>query len=141
MTKLYEDGMWKKHWFVLTDQSLRCYKDSIAEEASELDGEIDLSTCYDVKEFPVQRNYGFQILRRRNSLSTRRSAVCGVYKRPPGLGSCVPGSLSDVSLGEALTSRRSKCAVAFPLKPLVLQPLPVVTDLFLPQRNAQQHSV
>uniref|UniRef100_A0AAQ4RI98 PH domain-containing protein n=1 Tax=Gasterosteus aculeatus aculeatus TaxID=481459 RepID=A0AAQ4RI98_GASAC len=62
MTKLYDDGMWKKHWFVLTDQSLRYYKDSIAEEASELDGEIDLSTCYDVKEFPVQRNYGFQIL-------------------------------------------------------------------------------
>ncbi|XP_049615027.1 trichohyalin isoform X5 [Syngnathus scovelli] len=62
MTKLYEDGMWKKHWFVLTDQSLRYYKDSIAEEASEVDGEIDLSTCYDVKEFPVQRNYGFQIL-------------------------------------------------------------------------------
>lgn len=31
-------------------------------KASELDGEIDLSTCYDVKEFPVQRNYGFQIL-------------------------------------------------------------------------------
>ncbi|XP_057682399.1 uncharacterized protein si:ch73-103b11.2 isoform X2 [Corythoichthys intestinalis] len=62
MTKLYDDGMWKKHWFVLTDQSLRYYKDSIAEEAAELDGEIDLSTCYDVKEFPVQRNYGFQIL-------------------------------------------------------------------------------
>ncbi|XP_026206812.1 centromere-associated protein E isoform X3 [Anabas testudineus] len=62
MTKLYEDGVWKKHWFVLTDQSLKYYKDSIAEEASELDGEIDLSTCYDVKEFPVQRNYGFQIL-------------------------------------------------------------------------------
>ncbi|XP_049915184.1 centromere-associated protein E isoform X4 [Epinephelus moara] len=62
MTKLYDDGMWKKHWFVLTDQSLRYYKDSIAEEASELDGEIDLSTCYDVKEFPVQRNYGFQIM-------------------------------------------------------------------------------
>uniref|UniRef100_A0A8D3ATA9 PH domain-containing protein n=1 Tax=Scophthalmus maximus TaxID=52904 RepID=A0A8D3ATA9_SCOMX len=62
MTKLYDDGMWKKHWFVLTDQSLRYYKDSIAEEASELDGEVDLSTCYDVKEFPVQRNYGFQIL-------------------------------------------------------------------------------
>ncbi|XP_033840629.1 early endosome antigen 1 isoform X2 [Periophthalmus magnuspinnatus] len=62
MTKLYEDGVWKKHWFVLTDQSLRYYKDSVAEEASEMDGEIDLSTCYDVKEFPVQRNYGFQIL-------------------------------------------------------------------------------
>uniref|UniRef100_A0A8C6L429 Myosin phosphatase Rho interacting protein n=1 Tax=Nothobranchius furzeri TaxID=105023 RepID=A0A8C6L429_NOTFU len=62
MTKLYDDEMWKKHWFVLTDQSLRYYKDSIAEEASQLDGEIDLSTCYDVKEIPVQRNYGFQIL-------------------------------------------------------------------------------
>ncbi|KAI4886385.1 hypothetical protein NFI96_024779 [Prochilodus magdalenae] len=61
MTKLYEDGLWKKHWFVLTEQSLRYYRDSIAEEASDLDGEIDLSTCYDVTEFPVQRNYGFQI--------------------------------------------------------------------------------
>ncbi|XP_048871621.1 uncharacterized protein si:ch73-103b11.2 isoform X6 [Brienomyrus brachyistius] len=61
MTKLYEDGLWKKHWFVLTDQSLRYYRDSIAEEAADLDGEIDLSTCYDVMEFPVQRNYGFQI--------------------------------------------------------------------------------
>ncbi|XP_049336257.1 centromere-associated protein E isoform X3 [Astyanax mexicanus] len=61
MTKLYEDGLWKKHWFVLTDQSLRYYRDSIAEEAADLDGEIDLSTCYDVTEYPVQRNYGFQI--------------------------------------------------------------------------------
>ncbi|XP_033908754.1 myosin phosphatase Rho-interacting protein isoform X7 [Acipenser ruthenus] len=61
MTKLYEDNQWKKHWFVLTDQSLRYYRDSIAEEAADLDGEIDLSTCHDVTEFPVQRNYGFQI--------------------------------------------------------------------------------
>uniref|UniRef100_A0A8C7P0Y9 PH domain-containing protein n=1 Tax=Oncorhynchus mykiss TaxID=8022 RepID=A0A8C7P0Y9_ONCMY len=41
---------------------LRYYRDSIAEEAADMDGEIDLSTCYDVTEFPVQRNYGFQIL-------------------------------------------------------------------------------
>ncbi|XP_030068432.1 myosin phosphatase Rho-interacting protein isoform X1 [Microcaecilia unicolor] len=61
LTKLYEDGQWKKHWFVLTDQSLRYYRDSVAEEAADLDGEIDLSSCYDVTEFPVQRNYGFQI--------------------------------------------------------------------------------
>ncbi|KAG9342861.1 hypothetical protein JZ751_015068 [Albula glossodonta] len=73
---------WKKYWFVLTDQSLRYFKDSLAEEilqtssgrplnqeapvppsgpAADLDGEIDLSTCYDVTEFPMQRNYGFQI--------------------------------------------------------------------------------
>uniref|UniRef100_A0A4W5MWH3 Myosin phosphatase Rho interacting protein n=1 Tax=Hucho hucho TaxID=62062 RepID=A0A4W5MWH3_9TELE len=52
---------WKKFWFVLTDHSLRYYKDSIAEEASDLDGEIDLSTCYNVTEYQAQRNYGFQI--------------------------------------------------------------------------------
>ncbi|XP_051036493.1 myosin phosphatase Rho-interacting protein isoform X4 [Phodopus roborovskii] len=52
---------WKKHWFVLADQSLRYYRDSMAEEAADLDGEIDLSTCYNVTEYPVQRNYGFQI--------------------------------------------------------------------------------
>uniref|UniRef100_A0A8C6V731 Myosin phosphatase Rho interacting protein n=1 Tax=Neogobius melanostomus TaxID=47308 RepID=A0A8C6V731_9GOBI len=54
-------GQWKKYWFVLTDHSLRYYKDSIAEEASDLDGEIDLSTCYNVTEYQAQRNYGFQI--------------------------------------------------------------------------------
>uniref|UniRef100_A0A669BMU6 Myosin phosphatase Rho interacting protein n=1 Tax=Oreochromis niloticus TaxID=8128 RepID=A0A669BMU6_ORENI len=54
-------GSWKKYWFVLTDHSLRYYKDSIAEEASDLDGEIDLSTCYNVTEYQAQRNYGFQI--------------------------------------------------------------------------------
>ncbi|XP_021103258.1 myosin phosphatase Rho-interacting protein isoform X3 [Heterocephalus glaber] len=61
LTKQYEDGQWKKHWFVLSDQTLRYYRDSVAEEAADLDGEIDLSTCYDVTEYPVQRNYGFQI--------------------------------------------------------------------------------
>uniref|UniRef100_A0A4W5MWF3 Myosin phosphatase Rho interacting protein n=1 Tax=Hucho hucho TaxID=62062 RepID=A0A4W5MWF3_9TELE len=61
MVKLEEHGQWKKFWFVLTDHSLRYYKDSIAEEASDLDGEIDLSTCYNVTEYQAQRNYGFQI--------------------------------------------------------------------------------
>ncbi|XP_077358093.1 uncharacterized protein mprip isoform X1 [Festucalex cinctus] len=61
MVKLDEQGQWKKSWFVLTDHSLRYYKDSIAEEASDLDGEIDLSTCYNVTEYQAHRNYGFQI--------------------------------------------------------------------------------
>ncbi|XP_039509621.1 myosin phosphatase Rho-interacting protein isoform X5 [Pimephales promelas] len=61
MVKLDEQGQCKKYWFVLTDHSLRYYKDSIAEEASDLDGEIDLSTCYNVTEYQAQRNYGFQI--------------------------------------------------------------------------------
>ncbi|XP_063124371.1 myosin phosphatase Rho-interacting protein isoform X20 [Rattus norvegicus] len=42
----------KKGW--LTKQ----YEDG---QAADLDGEINLSTCYDVTEYPVQRNYGFQI--------------------------------------------------------------------------------
>ncbi|XP_078414631.1 myosin phosphatase Rho-interacting protein-like isoform X4 [Cetorhinus maximus] len=61
MTKLSADGQWKKHWFVLTDQVLKYYRDSAAEEAVDLDGEIDLSSCYNVTEYEVQRNYGFQI--------------------------------------------------------------------------------
>ncbi|XP_063010570.1 TRIO and F-actin-binding protein-like isoform X2 [Melospiza melodia melodia] len=61
MSILDESGEWKKHWFVLTDSSLRYYRDSNAEEADDLDGEIDLRSCTDVTEFAVQRNYGFQI--------------------------------------------------------------------------------
>ncbi|XP_009869997.1 PREDICTED: TRIO and F-actin-binding protein, partial [Apaloderma vittatum] len=61
MSILDEQGEWKKHWFVLTDSSLRYYRDSNAEEADDLDGEIDLRSCTDVTEFAVQRNYGFQI--------------------------------------------------------------------------------
>ncbi|XP_018116751.1 TRIO and F-actin-binding protein isoform X2 [Xenopus laevis] len=61
MSLLDANGEWKKHWFVLTDSSLKYYRDSNAEEADELDGEIDLRTCTNVPEFAVQRNYGFQI--------------------------------------------------------------------------------
>ncbi|XP_058529189.1 TRIO and F-actin-binding protein isoform X2 [Ochotona princeps] len=61
MSILDEPGEWKKHWFVLTDSSLKYYRDSTAEEADELDGEIDLRSCTDVTEYMVQRNYGFQI--------------------------------------------------------------------------------
>ncbi|XP_059413902.1 myosin phosphatase Rho-interacting protein-like [Carassius carassius] len=61
MSRLGEDGKWQKHWFVLTDQTLRFYRDSAAEEAADVDGEINLSTCYDVTDYAAERNYGFQI--------------------------------------------------------------------------------
>ncbi|XP_053346234.1 TRIO and F-actin binding protein b [Clarias gariepinus] len=61
MSKLDENGEWKKHWFVLTDAGLKYYRDSGAEEKDELDGEIDLRSCLKVSEFDVEKNYGFQI--------------------------------------------------------------------------------
>ncbi|XP_070581236.1 LOW QUALITY PROTEIN: golgin subfamily A member 4-like [Ptychodera flava] len=52
---------WAKHWFVLSDNTLKYYRDSRAEEADKEDDCIYLSTCQDVKELDVSRNYGFQI--------------------------------------------------------------------------------
>ncbi|KAM9472029.1 uncharacterized protein ACWYII_007586 isoform 1-T1 [Salvelinus alpinus] len=61
MMKLDKEDQWRKYWFVLSADSLRHYKDSFAEENSDLEGEIDLTKCHNVSEYQVQRNYGFQI--------------------------------------------------------------------------------
>ncbi|XP_065821096.1 protein outspread isoform X1 [Labrus bergylta] len=61
MAKLDENEQPKKYWFVLSMNSLRFYRDSLAEESSDLEGEIKLTKCFKVSEFHVQRNYGFQI--------------------------------------------------------------------------------
>uniref|UniRef100_H2T081 TRIO and F-actin binding protein b n=1 Tax=Takifugu rubripes TaxID=31033 RepID=H2T081_TAKRU len=61
MSKLDDNGEWKKHWFVLSDAGLKYYRDSSAEEKDDLDGEIDLKSCVRVSEFDVEKNYGFQI--------------------------------------------------------------------------------
>ncbi|XP_078457371.1 myosin phosphatase Rho-interacting protein-like [Lampetra planeri] len=61
LMRLDEDDKWRKHWFVLTDGSLKFYKDSMAEEALDEDGEIDLTACHNVAPLDTQRNYGFQI--------------------------------------------------------------------------------
>ncbi|KAM6951467.1 myosin phosphatase Rho-interacting protein-like isoform 2-T2 [Aplochiton taeniatus] len=79
MVRLDEQGQWKKFWFVLTDHSLRYYKDSVAEEASDLDGEIDLSTCYNVTEYQAQRNYGFQI-HTQEGLHTLSAMTAGIRR-------------------------------------------------------------
>lgn len=65
--QLTSERDWKKHWFVLTGNSLRYYKDAKAEETNTLDGRIDLSTCYDIVEVSIGRNYGFRI-KVRNSI-------------------------------------------------------------------------
>ncbi|XP_067875497.1 TRIO and F-actin binding protein b isoform X2 [Heterodontus francisci] len=79
MSILDDRGEWKKHWFVLTDSSLRYYRDSTAEEADDLDGEIDLRNCNDVLEHQVQRNYGFQILTK-ESVYTLSAMTSGIRR-------------------------------------------------------------
>ncbi|XP_038639907.1 myosin phosphatase Rho-interacting protein-like, partial [Scyliorhinus canicula] len=72
-------SQWKKHWFVLADSSLRYYRDSTAEEADDLDGEIDLRSCNDVTEYQVQRNYGFQI-HTKESVYTLSAMTSGIRR-------------------------------------------------------------
>ncbi|XP_075686783.1 myosin phosphatase Rho-interacting protein isoform X2 [Rhinoderma darwinii] len=112
LTKQYQDGQWKKHWFVLTDQNLRYYRDSVAEEAADLDGEIDLSTCYDVTEYPVQRNYGFQIHTKEGEFTLsamtsgiRRNWIQTIMKHVR------PNTAPDVT--SSLPEEKSKTASAF----------------------------
>uniref|UniRef100_A0A8C8CAB6 PH domain-containing protein n=1 Tax=Oncorhynchus tshawytscha TaxID=74940 RepID=A0A8C8CAB6_ONCTS len=48
-------------------------------QASDLDGEIDLSTCYNVTEYQAQRNYGFQI-HTREGLHTLSAMTAGIRR-------------------------------------------------------------
>ncbi|XP_034450445.1 myosin phosphatase Rho-interacting protein-like isoform X1 [Hippoglossus hippoglossus] len=65
MSRLDEQGKWRKHWFVLGHTSLRFYRDSEAEELDDLDGEIDLTSCVNASDCDVQINYGLQIQTKR----------------------------------------------------------------------------
>ncbi|XP_028307896.1 myosin phosphatase Rho-interacting protein-like isoform X1 [Gouania willdenowi] len=65
MSRLDEHGKWRKHWFVLSETSLRFYRDSEAEESDDLDGEIDLNTCVNVSDCDVDKNYGLQLQTKR----------------------------------------------------------------------------
>ncbi|XP_069087485.1 TRIO and F-actin-binding protein isoform X3 [Pleurodeles waltl] len=105
MSLLDENGEFKKHWFVLTDTSLRYYRDSNAEETDDLDGEIDLRTCTDVPEFPVQRNYGFQI-RTKEGVFTLSAMTSGIRRNwiealrnnvRPSSGPDITNRLSDMN--------------------------------------------
>uniref|UniRef100_A0A8C2JWV2 Myosin phosphatase Rho interacting protein n=1 Tax=Cyprinus carpio TaxID=7962 RepID=A0A8C2JWV2_CYPCA len=98
---------WKKYWFVLTDHSLRYYKDSIAEEASDLDGEIDLSTCYNVTEYQAQRNYGFQI-HTQEAVHTLSAMTAGIRRNwiQAVMKNVRPSTAPDVA---SLTDEHASC--------------------------------
>ncbi|XP_049600938.1 myosin phosphatase Rho-interacting protein-like isoform X3 [Syngnathus scovelli] len=61
LVKLDDDAQWRKYWFVLSADCLKFYKDAAAEEASEQEGEVDLSECFKVTEQQIHKNYGLQI--------------------------------------------------------------------------------
>ncbi|XP_061627455.1 TRIO and F-actin-binding protein-like isoform X1 [Phyllopteryx taeniolatus] len=65
MSRLDENNKWRKHWFVLSDASLKYYRDAEAEESDDADGELDLSTCVTVSDWDVENNYGLQIQTKR----------------------------------------------------------------------------
>ncbi|KAG9350270.1 hypothetical protein JZ751_026624 [Albula glossodonta] len=123
MVKVDEQGQWKKYWFVLTDHSLRYYKDSIAEEASDLDGEIDLTTCYNVTEYQVQRNYGFQI-HTQEGMYTLSAMTAGIRRNwiQAVMKNVRPSTAPDVA---SLTDDHGPCgALETLLKPDVTQDSP-----------------
>ncbi|KAA0725384.1 Myosin phosphatase [Triplophysa tibetana] len=107
MVKLDKQGQWKKCWFVLTDHSLRYYKDSIAEEASDLDGEIDLSSCSNVTEYQAQRNYGFQI-HTQEGVHTLSAMTAGIRRNwiQAVMKNVRPSTAPDVA---SLTDDHSSC--------------------------------
>uniref|UniRef100_A0A665X3R1 PH domain-containing protein n=2 Tax=Echeneis naucrates TaxID=173247 RepID=A0A665X3R1_ECHNA len=65
MSRLDEHGKWKKHWFVLGRTSLKYYRDSEAEESDDLDGEIDLTSCVNVSDCDIEKNFGLCIQTKR----------------------------------------------------------------------------
>ncbi|XP_075946247.1 TRIO and F-actin-binding protein-like [Anarhichas minor] len=65
MSMLDEHGKGRKHWFVLGDTTLRYYRDADAEESDDLDGEINLTSCENVSDCDVEKNYGLQIQTKR----------------------------------------------------------------------------
>ncbi|XP_061088770.1 TRIO and F-actin-binding protein-like isoform X2 [Conger conger] len=79
MSKLDEDGEWRKHWFVLTDTSLRYYRDSDAEEKDDPDGEICLQSCVNVSECDVDKNYGF-LIETQEAMFTLSAVTSGIRK-------------------------------------------------------------
>ncbi|KAJ7992629.1 hypothetical protein DPEC_G00280660 [Dallia pectoralis] len=149
MSKLDENGEWKKHWFVLTDAGLRYYRDSGAEERDDLDGEIDLKSCVKVSEFDVEKNYGFQI-QTREAVVTLSAMTAGIRRnwievlrksvRPsssPDLTQ-LPDSSSDKENSRSLASHRPPCVELSPV-PVPSSPLPT-TQRQAGEGQGREHS-
>ncbi|XP_004071261.2 myosin phosphatase Rho-interacting protein [Oryzias latipes] len=108
MVKLEGNGVWRKFWFVLTTDSLRYFKDSLAEETSDLEGEMDLTNVLKVSEYEVQRNYGFQI-HTAKAVVTLSAMTAGIRRNwiQALLRNVHPANAPDVASVPALQAPRS----------------------------------
>nr|KAG5710143.1 hypothetical protein BaRGS_006662 [Batillaria attramentaria] len=97
----------RKHWFVLAGNSLRYYKDAKAEESNNLDGRIDLSTCYEVSEITTARNYGFKIKTRNGEyvLAAMTSGIRNNWMKAVRLCMDLHSSAPKLGLSTALTGK------------------------------------
>lgn len=59
--KLNSGDVWSKHWFVLNGATLRYFRDARAEEAENVEGIIDLSSCDRVVPIDSGKNFAFQL--------------------------------------------------------------------------------
>uniref|UniRef100_A0A8C5HRG9 Myosin phosphatase Rho-interacting protein-like n=1 Tax=Gouania willdenowi TaxID=441366 RepID=A0A8C5HRG9_GOUWI len=128
MVKQDENDQWKKFWFVLSTDSLRFYRDSMAEEASDLEGEIDLTKCFSVCECQVQRNYGFQI-HTSKGIFTLSAMTAGIRKNwiQALMKNVLPANAPDVA---SLPGHHVSCSPPEVLpKPDVTQDSPVTVAL------------
>uniref|UniRef100_A0A8C1VSC4 Myosin phosphatase Rho interacting protein n=1 Tax=Cyprinus carpio TaxID=7962 RepID=A0A8C1VSC4_CYPCA len=101
MVKLDEQGQWKKYWFVLTDHSLRYYKDSIAEE-------VNHSPCNSSSDLSVLNLCSHQTQEAVHTLSAmtagiRRNWIQAVMKNVRPSTAPDVASLADEHTSESLS--------------------------------------
>lgn len=79
---------------------------SLFSQASDLEGEIDLTKCYNVTEYQVQRNYGFQIHVRVhiNSSYTKQSHLYFLHEQELNLNVYMSQTLKGVYTLSAMTA-------------------------------------
>ncbi|XP_061557284.1 myosin phosphatase Rho-interacting protein-like isoform X2 [Phycodurus eques] len=133
LAKLDDDAQWRKYWFVLSADSLKFYKDTMAEEALEQEGEVDLSECFKVSEQQVQKNYGFRI-HTPNGTCTLSAMTAGIRRN------WVQALVKNVHTTPAVTSLSGSVAVVSPNLDSSVKP-DVTPDRSEPDRRSEPRSV
>ncbi|XP_077387116.1 uncharacterized protein LOC144024563 isoform X2 [Festucalex cinctus] len=133
LLKLDDDDQWRKYWFVLFSDCLKFYKDAVAEEASEQEGEVDLSECFKVSEQQVHENYGLQI-HTPSSICTLSAMTAGIRR------DWIQALMKNVHTAPDVTSLSGSVVVLSP-KPESLVKPDVAPDWSEPDRRSKPRSI